>query len=396
MNVRYSARWGAAARARELLGPDAYLGATSGWGEAMPLCKSQAIPKARRREVGEALGRRLRANLEVTLRAIDRKAATEAEIGAERLTGDAKAGEEFEEGICPGVVLVEKPLLEGFVAGFCAAVECEQGSSKGAADGRSPNRRAPPPFVLLLVNGGDGPVVPEMVRCLRRDGPLGDSLRCCYAHNLQQCAAGGGGGGRETMDPSRFRPLPLGIESAAREAVVLQAASRGGTVAERVATVPAMPTATLPWAERDARLLVAPMGRHGRFRAAYLAVLSADPRYAGLVRVVEGARLPPPAFMALLATHQAVLSPPGRGYDCFRTWEALALGTVPLVVRDEAFDQRLFEGTGAAFMPLPEELVGPEGPALLARVLGRLEDPAPHRQLLRMSRWRAEWMSHLR
>ena len=100
--------------------------------------------------------------------------------------------------------------------------------------------------------------------------------------------------------------------------------------------------------------------------------------------------------MALLVTHRAVLSPPGRGYDCFRTWEALALGTVPLVVRDETFDQRLFEGSGAAFMPRPEELAGPEGPARLARVLEGLEDPAPCGQVLRMSRWRAEWASHLR
>jgi hypothetical protein len=283
---------------------------------------------------------------------------------------------------------VEKPLLEGFVAGFSATLRSAEGD--GASDATAapliPPPEAPsssiPPFVLLLINGGDGPVTPAMVRCLGTDGPLGASMRRCYANNLWRCGGGGEGGGRSSggggagggacssMDPARFRPLPIGIECAAREAQVLAARA-----------------AAPPWEERDARLLLAPMARHGRFRGAYVAAL-AGREYASLVRIVEE-RLPAPAFLALLARHRAVLSPPGRGYDCFRTWEALGLGTAPLVVRDEHFDcERLFGGTGVAFMPPPEELT----PARLADVLAELRDPAPlAARALSMRRWRAAW-----
>ena len=66
-----------------------------------------------------------------------------------------------------------------------------------------------------------------------------------------------------------------------------------------------------------------------RARAKYLEVLS-GPAFAGLVRV-ERERRSPGAFAALLAEHRAVLSPPDHGYDCFRTWEALALGAIPVL-----------------------------------------------------------------
>ena len=38
-------------------------------------------------------------------------------------------------------------------------------------------------------------------------------------------------------------------------------------------------------------------------------------------------------------TVEFVLSPPGVGKDCHRTWEALALGAIPIVLRDTPFDQ---------------------------------------------------------
>ena len=43
-------------------------------------------------------------------------------------------------------------------------------------------------------------------------------------------------------------------------------------------------------------------------------------------------------FLTLVSEHQCVLSPPGRGYDCGRTWQAVAVGTVPLVVDDALLD----------------------------------------------------------
>ena len=73
--------------------------------------------------------------------------------------------------------------------------------------------------------------------------------------------------------------------------------------------------------------------------------------YAGvraLVHIVT-ARLELEDFLRLISRHKAVLSPPGRGYDCCRTWQAVAVGTVPLVVNDAAFDQRLHMGLGPQY-----------------------------------------------
>ena len=99
-------------------------------------------------------------------------------------------------------------------------------------------------------------------------------------------------------------------------------------------------------------------------------------------------RLPPADFLALLAAHRAVLSPPGRGADCFRTWEALALGSVPLVPRDGAFDPRLHE-LGPAAIPPPAELTV-EG---LRALLDGLQPPA--QGAVDLSYWEAEWAPHL-
>ena len=51
-------------------------------------------------------------------------------------------------------------------------------------------------------------------------------------------------------------------------------------------------------------------------------------------------------------------SPPGNGYDCFRTWEALGVGTVPIVHDDGVFDMRLFDGTDAWITGHPNEVFG--------------------------------------
>lgn len=44
-------------------------------------------------------------------------------------------------------------------------------------------------------------------------------------------------------------------------------------------------------------------------------------------------RLSAPTYLKLLASHKFVLSPPGNGLDCHRTWEAMYLGTIPIVER---------------------------------------------------------------
>jgi len=43
-------------------------------------------------------------------------------------------------------------------------------------------------------------------------------------------------------------------------------------------------------------------------------------------------------FYTGVQTHDYVLSPPGAGLDCHRHWEAMALGSVPIVLRSRATD----------------------------------------------------------
>jgi hypothetical protein len=105
------------------------------------------------------------------------------------------------------------------------------------------------------------------------------------------------------------------------------------------------------------------------------------------VRAAQG-RLSLADFLALVASHRATLSPPGSGYDCLRTWQAIALGCVPLVTHDAAFDERLLTDSGAVPVPRPEELT-PEG---LRDLLARVQPPsAEHAAALGMPHWRAVW-----
>ncbi|EDQ91244.1 uncharacterized protein MONBRDRAFT_6315 [Monosiga brevicollis MX1] len=54
--------------------------------------------------------------------------------------------------------------------------------------------------------------------------------------------------------------------------------------------------------------------------------------------VLEPGRIERLALWTYYAQTQFVLSPPGVGYDCHRTWEALLMGAVPVVERRAAYD----------------------------------------------------------
>merc|ERR1712228_1150724 len=112
------------------------------------------------------------------------------------------------------------------------------------------------------------------------------------------------------------------------------------------------------------------MGRNNnRLRAEYLTVLSRQ-EYGDMVHIVHD-RLDLESFLTLLSRHQSVLSLPGRGYDCCRTWQTIAVGSVPLVFNDAKFDQRLHHDTGPRYIPSVDEL----SPTSLAIVLAGLGDP---------------------
>ena len=387
-NLRYDDGWGARQRALRLVSPELLLASTPGWAHAPRLMRFKAIPKRDRFDVGHRLGRDLRRSLEEGSAAVvggavggalrvaaaggtvvDEAVADEAVAGGAVAAGavDAAAGgaaagaavaetlgatsgkEGTREDLAPpsSVICLEKTYIEGFAEGFCGDAP--------AADA--------PPFVLLLANGGDEPATAAMCAALTKQLP---TMRACFATNLHRPA-----------NPVLFRPLPLGIPAAgdlARDDLIAAALAAAG-----------------PWCDRDPRLLVAPMTMNSRARRDFLALLS-KPEYSACVRVVTG-RHSLEDFLALLSAHRAVLSPPGRGYDCFRTWQTLAVGSVALVLEDDAFDARLFEGSGAAYIPAPGALT----PEVLGEVLAGLQDPTGLRErcvsedCLRIECWQREW-----
>lgn len=232
------------------------------------------------------------------------------------------------------VICVERPYLEGFIHGIEQTLAV--------------------PFVLLVVNGGDAPLTqPLQDQIVKLPG-----LQACFANNLHKPVAG-----------DVFHPMPLGVTGEASLNRVRLAAR--------------------PWFERDRRLLVAPMRMNNRLRKRYFDVLSGE-EYSSMVRIVTG-HVPHGAFLELLAEHQCTLSPPGRGYDCGRTWQALAVGTLPLVVDDDAFDQRLHVGAGPEFVPLPDDLT----PEKLAALLARLSDPSQYLEKMQVRHWRERWSFRL-
>mmetsp|Transcript_73697 Transcript_73697/g.216274 ORF Transcript_73697/g.216274 Transcript_73697/m.216274 type:complete len:345 (+) Transcript_73697:233-1267(+) len=298
----YGPEWHADVSQRSGISIETYLAHSDMWQCSPTLRRYREVGRRNTQQVGEAFGRRVRADLE----------------GAES-----------------AVVCVEKPYLDGFIDGF-GVVGC-------------------PPLVLLAVNGGDEPFNQEQqnrVACL-------DNLRACFVNNLIQ-----------PVNSSLFHPLPIGLSGEEHIGRVVQSA--------------------LPWRQRDHRLLIAPMRMTSRLRKQYIEVLS-RPEYSTLVCIIQR-RVEHEEFLHLLSQHQSVLSPPGRGYDCGRTWQAVAVGTVPLVVEDPAFDQRLHVGVGPEFLPSPEMLT----PASLEIVLSELRDPAEHAEHLDVRYWKARWESHLR
>ena len=98
------------------------------------------------------------------------------------------------------------------------------------------------------------------------------------------------------------------------------------------------------------------MGRHRLGRADIHEQLESSPCITWLPR---NQRLP--ALLADYARHAFVISPHGRGLDCYRTWEALLMGCVPIVKRSPL--DRLYHGLPVAIVDDWREIA----PASLAR-----------------------------
>jgi hypothetical protein len=59
----------------------------------------------------------------------------------------------------------------------------------------------------------------------------------------------------------------------------------------------------------------------------------------------------------VLASYAFVLSPRGVGYDCFRHWQVLSAGSIPIIPIEDAFDMRMFDGTNAWLVRTPADVI---------------------------------------
>lgn len=147
---------------------------------------------------------------------------------------------------------------------------------------------------------------------------------------------------------------------------------------------------SLSFAKRGAKLWYGPHSYTSGLRDEYHELFS-RPEFADLVTIYRGPRLTVAEYLKEMAKHKATLSPPGVAYDCFRTWEAMAVGTVPLVTKSADFDMRLFDNTAARFIPEPPQLT----PKILADLLDSLEDPALSYDNITSKYWQAKWKAAL-
>ncbi|MGQ0708563.1 MAG: hypothetical protein ACT4NV_02320 [Rhodoferax sp.] len=103
-------------------------------------------------------------------------------------------------------------------------------------------------------------------------------------------------------------------------------------------------------------------------------------RWKWLFVTTRTRRIAYPQYVAEMASHRFVVSPPGNGVDCHRTWESLYLGSVP-VVKDSAC-MRSFASAGLMIMPTLARLSRRD-------FLDYLDKPTcTDTRLLHMSYWR--------
>ena len=110
-----------------------------------------------------------------------------------------------------------------------------------------------------------------------------------------------------TVSHPRLHPVPLGLFDRMRSHRALAAALKS------------------PRTERDLGLVSACETANHPERARALSLVSRLPEFVGF------SRFPPRDYFALLQRSRFVLSARGTGYDCYRTWEALLCGAIPIV-----------------------------------------------------------------
>lgn len=123
-----------------------------------------------------------------------------------------------------------------------------------------------------------------------------------------------------------------------------QAATAGAKAAGSAATLPRGPLVRL----RNARQLLRHLKAHGAAPAPAVAANQSTGGSGG----GGDAHLGVAPYASLLRSSPFVLSPRGRGVDCYRHWEALLVGSVP-VVQPSHMVTHMREAHGVPLLPLP-------------------------------------------
>lgn len=133
------------------------------------------------------------------------------------------------------------------------------------------------------------------------------------------------------IDDPRAHPFPIGLDfhtarNRTRHLWTVDASSSPG---QQETDIMRVSQAAKPFAERTHGTLVSfSLGTKWIPRSHCVVRLKQVPS-----SYLPSEPIPRADFWALMADYQFVASPVGCGYDCHRTWEALALGAVPIIMR---------------------------------------------------------------
>ena len=123
--------------------------------------------------------------------------------------------------------------------------------------------------------------------------------------------------------------------------------------------------------------------KYGESRADIQRQLAGNPSVEWVER-----RRPLPALLAAYARYAFVISPHGNGLDCYRTWEALLMGCIPIVKRSPI--DYLYADLSVAIVDEWSEIT----PLNLARWLERF-GPGFDREPLRRALSGAYWLERI-
>lgn len=237
---------------------------------------------------------------------------------------------------------------------------------------QDPSFRAGSGRIALIFTNSDDNIHSYIQRTLRKFLP---NMRVCYGNNMARSAY-----------PDVFHALPLGLAS-----------HHWAPFNRRVyeTDIRRARTTALPWVERSSKVLVfdtEASNSQKNTRLKWLRKLRND-SFARLTTMVES-RVSFHEMMRLCARHKFVFSPPGVGFDAFRTWEIVAIGSVPVVIDDERMDLRLFDDFRTVRLPNVIHAFTPTDLETRMNAVSDATDEYP--AALYTSFWQDRWWRHLK